>query len=400
MTPTAIRKRPRPAQRPAPRAPEPPRRSAAQEAPDAPAADFSVFAGRLPTLQRALDLWPRLIEGPPLRLRSAPVLMPFPQGMEAESAHAVRIAVVRHAPEDAVELVRRVRAAMQRWDVTGVVFEPGYFFTPVSFDPPTAGRRAGGGQWTIQWHRDHQADLFARQPVVLPSAALGARWVSGWNSTRRIALIDTGDESADDQMAFQRNAFPGKEKPVDHNGHGTAMGSLIRAVAPHVTLRSYRVFEPGTIRAESVNALCALNVAVNSREVQVICLPQRAEVSIDDMVVEGALRMVLHQHQEQGQYTPVVVCAAGNQAPDHLMSVPATLPGVVVCRGLDRQGLPAPYNCLPPAEVQPHYLDALGGLQEDPLGTLCRSGHKAAALYGSSCATAKIAATLAAGRGH
>jgi subtilase family protein len=367
----------------------PPSGAAADEG-GTPPADFSVAAGRFPALLRVIQQWDRLVEGSALRLLTRLELLAFPEEDEFDAAGAVRLAVVRHGAGEAARVVSRVRAAMARLELAGVRIEPGYFFRPAG--PAPAGPV---DRWTVELTPPLRASvLTARQTLRLPPAALGADWVAGWPDTRGVALIDTGDQNASAQLTFSRYAGPRRESPADDHGHGTAAGSILRLAAGDARIDSYRVFAPNDLRAESGVVLNALSVAINSTRVQVVCFPQRAEIAIDDRGHQGTLEWILGQRVAEGQQTPVVVCAAGNDGPHAEMSYPAVAPGVIVSVGLDRAGVPAPYNCPAPAQCRPHVIEAFGGVAADPAVVLRRTGDRDRPYYGSSFAAATIAGAI------
>ncbi|WP_155353320.1 S8/S53 family peptidase [Acrocarpospora macrocephala] len=305
-----------------------------------------------------------------------------------DAARVVRVAVVRHEPQAASALVARVRGALRRLGIEGVVVEAGYFFVPA------ATRDGNWKDWTVQWNPDRQAALFRPRRVALPSAALGVRWIPRWTGRRLVVLIDTGDARAGVQIGFSEDRRPREEAGFDNHGHGTTVGSLIRHLSADAEVRCYRVFQRSEIRAPSSVVINAISVAVNSNAVHVVCVPLRAEIAHRDEGARGGLDLVLWQRTDEGQRTPVVVCAAGNSGPLP-MSYPATVSGVIVSIGVDWSGDPADYNCPPPPGLSPHMIEAFGGVSNDPIGVLRRPGHPERVIYGSSYATAQIAGAIA-----
>lgn len=360
-----------------------------------PPVGFSVAAGRFPALLRVIQQWDRLVEGPALRLLSRLDLLAFPEEDEFDAAGAVRLAVVRHVAGESARVVSRVRAAMERLGLAGVRIEAGYFFRPAGAAPAVPGDR-----WSVELTAPLRASVVtARQTLRLPAAALGAEWVAGWPDRRVVALIDTGDQYASAQLTFSPYAGPRRGAPDDDHGHGTATGSILRFAAGGGYVDSYRVFAPNDLRAESGVVLNALSAAINSTRVQVVCFPQRAEIAIDDRGHQGTLEWILGQKVAEGQRTPVIVCAAGNDGPYAEMSYPAVAPGVVVSVGLDGAGEPASYNCPAPPHCSPHVIEAFGGVEADPAVVLRRAGDRDRPCYGSSFAAATIAGAILAGCG-
>jgi hypothetical protein len=108
------------------------------------------------------------------------------------------------------------------------------------------------------------------------------------------------------------------------------------------------------------------------------------------------LQRILHQQDNAGFPTPVVVCAAGNGGRGQYMSFPALVPGVVVARALTWAGDIASYNCAPPHGANLCLRGAFGGVETDPMGTLASIGKPVVTpLFGSSYAASLIAAAVA-----
>lgn len=216
-----------------------------------------------------------------------------------------------------------------------------------------------------------------------------------WPAVRKIAVVDTGDEGADRQTAFEQFSIH-DEDPVDAIGHGTSVGSLIRLAARGHKVHSLRVLQSGERLVRSSMLLDALSEATGSgADFQVVCIPQRAEISTEERRRVLGLQRILHQQDNSGFPTPVVVCAAGNGGRGQSMSFPALVPGVVVARALTWAGDIASYNCALPHGANLCIIGAFGGVETDPMGTRARIGKPVTPLFGSSYAASLIAASVA-----
>ncbi|MFD0276223.1 S8 family serine peptidase [Kitasatospora sp. NPDC127111] len=186
-----------------------------------------------------------------------------------------------------------------------------------------------------------------------------------------------------------------EEEPSDDLGHGTALGSLIRMVAPEAGIDSLRVMRRGERLAESSVLINAVNAAINQAgRYHIVTIAFRASISASALGQRDGLSMIL-DHTRLGRLpSPVVVCAAGNDGPQQKMDYPAIVPGVVVATALDWLGRVASYNCAPPSGVDVCAVSAPGGVPGDPLGTLTRA-RRTEELWGSSFAAALISAALA-----
>jgi Subtilase family len=285
--------------------------------------------------------------------------------------------------------VQLIRSNLERFGLTGILVELGYFY-----EPAAAPHHAKQSQWSIQWRPrllDRRDKIIT---VLLPADALGARWASRWPDMRRIVLIDTGDEGALSQTWFSELDCR-DEEPSDHDGHGTSIGSLIRMVAPAATVQSFRVIAPGSQVAESSTFINAMNVAtLSSGLCDIVCVAQRADLSVLTGGSQAGLKTVLAHNAQRGGPMPVIVCAAGNEAPAP-MAFPATIPGVIVAAGLDANDKRADYNCPAQPGTTVHVIEAFGGVIDDPIGVRSGPGGNERDLYGSSYATAMVTGALA-----
>ena len=363
-------------------------RSRTQNLDDAPRVDFSTLVGPRTALETVIARWEQLVDAITLRRMVPPRILPLSPAAEASPDAVLRVAVISHPPDLGASLVNGLRNQLPRFAITGVTADRGYFLEPAAIEVNV---KPDG--WAVTWTPKHMKDLCHPIDVRLPPRALGARFVAGWPSTRKVASIDTGDEGAVSQTGFQLE-HSGPEDPVDAHGHGTAVGSLIRLAAPGVEVHSFRVLQRDEVLVNSGLLLNALTEAFLFRY-HVVSIPQRAHISIEEQGKQLSLQRIMRQYANMPYPTPVVVCAAGNYGPSERMEYPATVPGVLVARGLTWSGKVADYNCPPPLGSEPYTIDAIGGVENDPLGICTRPGHPSKELYGSSFATSLVTAAVA-----
>jgi hypothetical protein len=352
---------------------------------------FSTLAGRRGEIERVIEQWDQLI-GPALRPVDPPRILPFPNAAHEEpGSSALRIAVIRHGAGLGAALVRRLRVQLRVTPFEDMVIEEGYFLAPCAI----LGGVEEGKIWSINWNPKHIEALRRNFPVPLSRDILGARFVGNWKLPRRIVLIDTGDSGAIAQTSFDTEVSE-EEAPVDHYGHGTAVGSLMRLIAPHAETHSYRVMRPDEKFVESPILLNAMAFAMESvGEYHIAVIPQRGILDARARGRDDIMQKIIRRNDARGYPTPIMVCAAGNDGPHEKMGYPAIIPGVIVAVAMDWSGRLARYNCIAPAGVRVHSVGALGGVEDDPLGDMARYGRPAKFLYGSSFATALVAGALA-----
>lgn len=372
----------------------PPRLGLDQEPPpDDRPVEFSTLVAPAPQLERVVDVWPSLIERSGLPPLAAPVIMPLSPAAQPYAEGALRIAVAHHPPGLGGLLVNTLNAQLAQAGILGVLVEEGFFLEPVEIGR-TAQSRSATGPWSIQWTREHPGLLLQPPRVELPAHM--ARSTSRNGGTRRVALIDTGDEGANVQI-FCRDDDSDFEPPGDPTGHGTSVGSLLRMVAPQAEVHCYRVLEPGEAQVAVPSLLEAVNeVTMQQGLFSVVCIPQRATVSRKHLGRYKSLHRIIAHNHETAATMPMVVCAAGNNPSSTRlsMSFPATEPGFLVALGLDWSGEVADYNCQVPLGTSVHLTYAYGGTKAQPVGTIQRPGTGPQPFYGSSYASALVAGAL------
>jgi hypothetical protein len=357
---------------------------------------FSTLVARGEVLERVLELWQRLIDTPGLPSLRPPSILPLSPAALPYATGALRVAVLRHRAGIAPVVTARLRDQCDRFGVGDVLIEEGYLLDPAA-QPGTRRRPSGATtRWSVQLPPAHLEKV--RQPlqIGLPPNLIGAAFVGTKTGTCRLALIDTGDEGAVTQTRCEDHDSD-REPPSDETGHGTAVGSLIRLVAPHAEVHCYRVLRHGEDRVESGMLLQAVNeTTLMDGKFNVVVIPQRAIISKAKLGRQKSLHRIIDHNAESGRTMPVLVCAAGNtnRKPREEMSYPAMVPGVVVAVGLDWAGEEADYNCPAPQGFAVFTVGAYGGVRKAPLGTIARPGRTPKDLVGSSYACALVAAAL------
>lgn len=361
-----------------------------------PEVDFLTLVGPLQALERVIDQWEPLVGAANVRLATPPRILALPPAAEEYADQAVlRVAVVRHASNLGPTLVRRLRIQLDVLGIADIYVEEGYFLSPDGPSKMTGNQSGMADSWSVNWEPGHLDALCQTFEVALVPDILGAAFVRHWKFPCKISLIDTGDEGAVTQTGFDIE-LTAPESPSDHHGHGTSVGSLIRMIAPHVELHSYRVLRSGDNFVESgilLNAVTSAMMMIGA--FQIVVIPQRANLSVRALGQHDAIHQVIWQNAQYSYPTPVVVCAAGNAGSRESMSYPATVPGVVVAVALDWSGRVADYNCSPPKKMPVFTVQAFGGIRRDPLGHVSRPGGSTQYLYGSSYAAALVAGALA-----
>ncbi len=354
---------------------------------------FSTMVARGAVLERIVREWGPISEGSGLPGLAPPTIVPFSPAALPFARDALRVAVLRHRSGSAPTVVAALRAQLDRAGVPDVLVEEGYFLEPAARRGTAAAPPCIGPPWSVRWRAEHMPELRQPVPVTLPDTVIGAAFIGALAGVRRVALIDTGDEGCAGQICCEDHYF-GPEERSDQHGHGTTVGSLIRLVASDAEVDCYRVVRPTEELAESGMLLSAVNEAtLTSGRYAVVAIPQRAVIGKAHEGRRDSLHRIIDHNAAHGLPMPVVVCAAGNLK-GQPMSYPAVVPGVVVALGLNWAGERADYNCHAPPDVTVYTVGAYGGVRNDTLGSATRPGSKAFDCYGSSYATALVAASL------
>jgi hypothetical protein len=368
-----------------------------------PNAGFTTVVAQAGSLAELVNAWGRgQLDIPGA---SPPNVLPFPEGAETLT-DPFRVAVIQHAPGDEL-----IRVLVSRWfEAAGLraAVDLGFWLRPAS-DPPRVADAEPQVTWLSEWSED-LIDTFienvrATSGLSVPVGAMGAGQQHLWPTPVTVVCIDTGDAMSADQMTFEMTRTV-SEPPIDLDGHGSAVGSLIRLTfdrlgASQVHLRSFRVLQARQSLIDSGRLLNALTFATTSLPVlQVICAALRADTGTRDLGSRDTFQMLVSQRRDPQVPAPVVVAAAGNTGPHEHLALPAEVPGIVVARGLDEQNEVAKYNCIAQPGIAPAFLDAPGGTELHPIGSITGSDGETRAVHGSSFAAALITAAIAASTAH
>jgi hypothetical protein len=125
-----------------------------------PAVDFSTVIGPLASLNRLIEVWDRLIEGPQMRVVQRPAILPIPEWAEPYATGALRVAVFRFRPDVGPAVVARIRGNLERFDLSDVHVELGYYYESANIGshPRRQQRR-----WHVRWRSEH-LDRLRRTP--------------------------------------------------------------------------------------------------------------------------------------------------------------------------------------------------------------------------------------------
>ena len=363
-------------------------------------APFTTLIGPAPDLVAFADTaWESMAEALAATGASRPELLALPdrgsaaRDRDQDSAAELRVAVVRHNPGASPTVAA---ALAERLNGSEITVETGFFLRPAALPAPSS-----PGPWRVSTDPSPvtQLNTGLGMDLVRCNCLLGGRDLLARTATapRRLVLIDSGDEGAAEQVTF--DAFPPivDQPPRDELGHGTAVGGLIRAVAPQAEITCFRVVADGRDTIESAILLNAVVEAIAYGDVDVLCIPVRDEENPRLVRERTGLQRILERRVARGMPMPVIVCAAGNDGPDEPMAFPALVPGVLVVSALDASGSPADYNCLRPDGWSEyiHQVEAYGGESGRPFVTLTRSDGARAELYGTSFGAGLVAGAVA-----
>ncbi|WP_416956253.1 S8/S53 family peptidase [Streptomyces sp. Agncl-13] len=340
-------------------------------------AAFCTVVGEQRDIETLLTQWDEIFAAMAISGVTAPRLIPLSPLARDRSLDVLRVAVVEHPLGLARAVADALETQADRVGIPDLTIDEGFYLDPARRSETAAKR------WlAINWNTMHLDELSGSPTGQLPPTRPG-----------KIALVDTGDEGAAVQYGFELTGSA-LEPAFDLDGHGTSIGGLMRLVAPHVAVDSFRVMQRNEEQVHSGLLLGALTeVTAAHSGYSVIAVAQSAHIA----EVEKNRQHVLERMLGRNPHPPSIVAAAGNKFPrDTLeMGYPATAPRVLVAAGLEWSGKVAQYNCTPPHGKKVRIAYALGGEPEDGVGTITLPDGNDEILYGSSYATALIAATLA-----
>jgi hypothetical protein len=291
-------------------------------------------------------------------------------GPAYEDPECGAVAVALHPAGEAARSAASITAALDLAGEYRLRCEPGH----------TYAGSAGGG------HGGAQLDPYQLRRALPLVPAPPKR------SGRRVAVLDTGVDSAPNALVDVTNGWPIGGQPVsDPHGHGSAVTQAIRAVSPHADVVPIRVLDAankGTSQAIYQGLIAALWDGQG-------CDVVNASFGVDATASCGTalghtfqyLMTLRRQSGHRGQ-PPALVVAAGNNRTS--LRSPATADGAYVVPATDLSGAPATYCrslVLGPGVTS---YPAPGGEKADPLGKY-GSG---TGIYGTSFAAGFVSGAL------
>ncbi|MGT2477672.1 S8 family peptidase [Paraburkholderia terrae] len=167
-------------------------------------------------------------------------------------------------------------------------------------------------------HRDYCSDLNVH----------GAHAAGLDGSGVRVAVIDSGAEPYLVNDFSDLYGYPTSATAVDGFGHGTAMASIIKSVAPGVTIHAIRVTDSGNVYLWDVMAAVKtalfsatmpaadiVNISLGCRQTNLSCSQCGGTRNRSD-VFEGYLDLIHRLKGVPGQPDAVIMAAVGNEGPD------------------------------------------------------------------------------------
>jgi hypothetical protein len=258
-----------------------------------------------------------------------------------------------------------------------LLFEPGYEFRATASAPGPA----------VSIKQSSFNRLHSTQPANQATDRAGGS---------RVAVLDTGDARASNQMADFLQRPPVQVAPDDRNGHGTAVAEVISTLAPTADIHPVRVLDANATGA-SYRVLAGLAYALWSGLFDIV---NASLTSTTTSVCEHSLGtsigyIVSTCIAHRPGTLPLLVAAAGNDSTKNA-GYPAVVPGAIVALALEEDPpasgtfMQARYNSTPPQGAAQH--EAFGGSSADPIGSLATQHGAQTSLYGTSFATAAVTA--------
>lgn len=144
----------------------------------------------------------------------------------------------------------------------------------------------------------------------------------------RVAIIDSGTEPRFATDFTDLYGYPPSKSALDTFGHGTAMASIIKSVAPDVDVHAIRVTDSGNVYLWEVMAAIKValfsatmppadivNISIGCKQSNLACSQCGGTRNRSD-VFEGYLDLIHRLKGLPGQPDAVIVAAVGNDGPD------------------------------------------------------------------------------------
>ncbi|MEU4522973.1 S8/S53 family peptidase [Amycolatopsis sp. NPDC024027] len=287
--------------------------------------------------------------------------------------HAPRVALIRHENGSPPGVGNQLQAELLLRGLP-VICEAGYHFA------------LGGGSTASA-----EAPTVWIDPQMVAAATTGE--LPAPATGNRVALLDTGDIGGNKPTMVDLTGgqlIPDADAD-DLNGHGTAIASLIRAIAPKADVWPVRVVDADL--ATSYQLLCGLAYALWSEQFDIVNVSLSAHTPGGCATMLGtSLEMILRLCRQNGVRLPAMVAAAGNTLTGQSFGYPAKLPGALVVQAWDWSGNPSGYNVSVPDTASSVY--ASGGEPGQPFGHITTHDQAQHDIFGTSFAAAVVTASL------
>lgn len=211
-------------------------------------------------------------------------------------------------------------------------------------------------------------------------------------SGRTVAILDTGNSGATEDMVDFIGGLPVIRASEDPHGHGTAVIGLVRALRPDASVAVGRVANENG-RVESKDLFIALIWALWAGRHDVVNVSLSNQLAGDcSTMLGGTLPHVLELCRRDGAGSrATLVAAAGNSTQGQRIGYPALLPDVDVAYALDWKGANADYN-VDVSDFGGRVVKAFGGTATEPFG-MVGDGHASMPIFGTSFAAAVVTAS-------
>jgi len=299
------------------------------------------------------------------------------------------------------------------------------------------GGEVGAINRIMQWHngegepRSQHGRVDAAEPNLRfrPSATLGRSFKLGGFHQKYLQLMNVGDahlagikgkdirvavidSGADDPTGVLLDDFYDVESgnpihpapKIDNDGHGTAMATLVREVAPEATIIGIRVFDQDTVNLWNVLAGTGtavfdchadiVSISLGYAQMPAQCLACGASSQSRSLAFQYLLDGVTRSPGKRGT-PPIYVAATGNDYSSVVFNYPAAYDGAVAIGSVTETLVRSAFSNY--GKIAPKYFFMAPGGEEKLLGAVTEDvgGGDRAQCRGTSVATAYAAGMLA-----
>jgi hypothetical protein len=298
------------------------------------------------------------------------------------------------------------------------------------------GGEVGAINRIMRWHngdgepRSQHGRVDAAEPNLSfrPSATLGLPFKLGGSHQKYLQLMNVGDahqagiKGKDITVAVvDSGAEPGSVRlddfydveggnpihpafQIDNDGHGTAMATLVRNVAPEATIIGIRVFDQDTLNLWNVLAGTAtavfechadiVSISLGYAQMPAQCLACGASAQSRSLAFQYLLDGVTRSPGKRGT-PPIYVAATGNDYSSAGFNYPAAYDSAVAIGAVTSALVRSAFSNY--GKSAPKYFFMAPGGEENPLGTVTEDvgSGGTAPCRGTSVATAYAAGMLA-----